>query len=195
MKFKFDTKTITGIGLLLAVEIVLQVVGNFVTIGAVSINLSLIPIVLAAILYGPVGGLILGFFCGVIVLPSAFATFLMGYNVFFTVLICLLKTSLAGFIAGLIYLPFKNKEGKGKLVGSILAAISVPIINTGLFVAGMFLFFNDYLVNASKDFASPFAFVILGLVGWNFIFELSANAVLSPTVFKITEIIKKRANQ
>ncbi len=195
MKFKLDTKTITGIGILLAIEIVLQVVGNFVAIGPISINLSLVPIVIAALLYGPWGGFILGFFCGVLVLPSGFAVMLMGYNPICTVLICLLKTSIAGFLAGLVYLPFKEKEDKLKIVGTVLAGLTVPVINTGIFVGMMLLCFQDYLQTASTGFANPFTFVILGLVSWNFIFEVVSTSVLSPTIYKIVDILKKRANQ
>ena len=51
------------LGLLLAVVVVLQYIGNFIPVVA-GINLTLIPIVVGAALLGPTGGLILGLACG-----------------------------------------------------------------------------------------------------------------------------------
>ena len=45
-------RKITGVAILLAIEIVLQTIAFLVRLGPVSLNLALIPIVIAAIVYG-----------------------------------------------------------------------------------------------------------------------------------------------
>ena len=104
MKRKFDTKAIVITGLLLALEIVLQTIGNYLQIGPANINLSLVPVVLAAVLCGPISGGILGFFNGLMALlsPSTLAVF-MPLHPFGTVLVCLLKCTLAGIGSAYIF--------------------------------------------------------------------------------------------
>lgn len=188
----FNTKNIAAVGVLTAIELTLQILGNFITFGPVSINLSLIPIAIGAIIYGPLAGAFLGAVNGVAVIfaPSTLAIF-MPINAGATIAICLLKSTIAGFVSGLVFLPFKNKN---ETVGAILASISLPIINTGLFAIGSLIFFRPFLdAVASNGFPNIFMALLLGVIGWNFIFELSANAVVSPTISRIVKIIKKRA--
>ena len=104
--FNFTAKQIAGIAVLLALVIVLQAVGGSISIGAVSLNFTLIPIVLGGILFGATVGAILGFACGVVVLIQV----IMGLNPFYlaiwandpvvTTLTCLLKTTVAGILCG-----------------------------------------------------------------------------------------------
>ena len=116
MKRSFDTKAIVITGLLLALEIVLQTIGNYLQFGAANINLSLIPVVLAAVLCGPISGGILGFFNGIMALlsPSTIA-FFMPVSPIGTVFVCLLKCTLAGVIAGFVFDVFR-KIGKNHLL-------------------------------------------------------------------------------
>ena len=190
----FTTKTIAASGVLTAVEIALQIVGNFITIGPVSINLSLIPIALGAILYGPLCGAFLGFINGltVVIAPSTLAIF-MPINPIATVFLCILKSTLAGLFAGLIYLPFKKKY---QTIGSIIAAMSVPVINTGLFAIGSMLFFQPFLngVATSLGFSNIYTALFLAVIGWNFIFEFIANSLISPALSRVVTVVNKRRN-
>ncbi len=184
----FTTRNIAATGVLTAIEIVLQILGNFITFGPVSINLCLIPIAIGAILYGPFCGAFLGLVNGVAVVfaPSTFAVF-MPINPVATVFLCLLKSTLAGLGAGLLYLPFKKKA---PFVGSIISAIILPIINTGLFCIGCLLFFRSFLNSIASGFPNIYAALIFGVVGWNFIFELTTSAIVSPGISRV--IVYKR---
>ncbi|MBQ2509866.1 MAG: ECF transporter S component, partial [Erysipelotrichaceae bacterium] len=95
------TKNITGIGILMAIVIILQLLGSFIRFGPFSISLVLIPIVVGAALYGPFAGGLLGLTFGVVVLLSGDAAPFLAVNVFGTVLTVLLKGALAGVFAGL----------------------------------------------------------------------------------------------
>ncbi len=189
-KHLISTKMITATGILTAVEIVLQIAGNFIAIGPVSINLSLIPIALGAILYGPFCGAFLGFINGLSVLfaPSTLAVF-MPINPVATIFLCILKSTLAGLFAGLIYLPFKEKR---QFVGSIIASMIVPIVNTGLFAIGSLIFFRPFLDAVAVGFPNLYAALFIGVIGWNFVFEFLVNTALSPALARVVKIMQHK---
>ena len=63
----FSAKRITGLAILLALVIVLQVFGSYFKIGATSLSFVLVPIVLAGILYGAIaGGMLKGIRLGIL---------------------------------------------------------------------------------------------------------------------------------
>lgn len=178
MNKKVTIKQIVGTGLLLALEIIFQIIGNYLQFGPVNINLSLLTIVLAAVLYGPLSGAVVGFFNGLMALlsPSTLAIF-MPISPVGTVLACLTKTTLAGLFSGLIFNLFKNKN---KILGLVLAALIVPITNTGIFVVCSLLFFRPFLESGVGDvYPNIGAFLVFGVIGLNFIFEIITTVVLS----------------
>ena len=185
MKQKFDTKTIVITGLLLALEIVFQTLGNYVQFPFLpaNINLTLVTVVLAAVWCGPLSAMILGFFNGIMALfsPSTLAIF-MPINPVATVFICLLKCTIAGLVASLIYRAF-NRVNRilGITAGVITASIAVPVINTGIFALGSILFFRPFLESGvSEAFPNIGAFLIFGVIGINFIIELATTVVVAP---------------
>ncbi|NLB48965.1 MAG: ECF transporter S component, partial [Erysipelotrichia bacterium] len=94
---KFTPQKIVLTGLLLALEILFQILSNYIQIGPVNLNLSLLAVTFAAILAGPLSGGILGFFNGILTLlsPSTIAIF-MPISLFGTVVTVLLKCTLGG---------------------------------------------------------------------------------------------------
>ena len=188
-----SVKKITGIAVLLAIEIVLQVIGNYVSLGPISLNLALIPIALGAIMYGPFAGALLGLANGVVVLfaPSTQGLFLV-YAPVGTVFTCLLKCTIAGFISGLVY---KLLSKKNDLLAVVLASLLVPVINTGLFAVASMTIIVDAVKEAQKILKATdlnyYRFLFLIFIGWNFIFEFGITAFLSPTINKVIKIIKK----
>lgn len=180
-------KKITGVGLLTALTVVLTLLGNMIAIGPVAINLSLLPIALGAIIYGPLSGLLLGVVNGVTVLLAPSTAIFLSHNVFFTIVTCLLKTGLAGLISGLIY---KLLGKVNNTLSIVLAALIVPIVNTSIFCLFVFLFFYDLLLAGQG--ANAFVYFCLTIVGWNFIFEIVSTSVLSPTLIHVAKIIRNK---
>ena len=181
MNKRITTQQIVGTGLLLALEIIFQIIGNYLQIGPVNINLSLVAVVLAAVLYGPLSGAVLGFFNGLIVLlsPSTIAIF-MPISPVGTVIACLLKCTIAGLVAGFVFKLFKNKNN---LIGLFIASILVPVINTGIFSVVCLLFFRPFLESGvSETFPNIGAFLIFGVIGINFIVEIISTVALSTPV-------------
>ena len=181
------TQKIVGIGLFTAIIVALQLLAASIKFGPFSITLVLAPIVIGAALYGIGAGAWLGVAFGVSVLISGDAAAFMTINPAGTVVTVLLKGMLAGLIAGLIY---KELESKNKTVAVILAGIACPIVNTGIFLAGCYLFFQEWLVSVFGT--TGFATVVTGLVSVNFAVELGINMVLASVIVRVIDIGKKQ---
>ena len=185
------TQNIVRIALLSAIVVTIQLLFSNLTIGPVTLSFTLIPIVIAGTLISPVAGLIVGAVSGITtfiqVLTSAnvFYVFLIGTNPLATALICLTKTSAAGYLSGLFY-RLITKSTKKRTLGAVVSAAACPIINTGIFCLGMFTFFANALMTDSvfgaDASAGLVAFVFIGLAGINFVVELILNLVLCPVI-------------
>lgn len=181
------TQKIVGIGLFTAIIVALQLLAASIKFGPFSITLVLAPIVIGAALYGIGAGAWLGVAFGVSVLISGDSAAFMTINPAGTVVTVLLKGMLAGLVAGLIY---KALEKKNKTVAVVLAGIACPIVNTGIFLAGCYLFFQEWLVSVFGT--TGFATVVTGLVSFNFAVELGINMVLASVIVRIIDIGKKQ---
>ncbi|WP_454969907.1 ECF transporter S component [Eubacterium sp.] len=181
------TQKIVGIGLFTAIIVALQLLAASIKFGPFSITLVLAPIVIGAALYGIGAGAWLGLAFGVSVLISGDAAAFMTINPAGTVATVLLKGMLAGLVAGLIY---KALESKNKTVAVVLAGIACPIVNTGIFLAGCYLFFQEWLVSVFGT--TGFATVVTGLVSVNFAVELGINMVLASVIVRVIDIGKKQ---
>lgn len=183
-------KKIVGIAIFMCLVVVLQLFSNYVTFGPVSITLALIPIVVGAIIYGPVAGFILGSFCGLTVFfaPGTIALF-WPYGIIKTFVLCILKTGLAGLCAGFIY---KFLSSNNKKLAVVLSSISVPIVNTGLFAIGALWLYNDLLVSFCPEGQSVLVYLLVGFIGVNFIIEFFVNSILSPVVLRLVNIAKDK---
>ena len=181
------TQKIVGIGLFTAIVVALQLLAASIKFGPFSITLVLAPIVIGAALYGVGAGAWLGVAFGLSVLISGDAAAFMTINPAGTVITVLLKGMLAGLAAGLIY---KTLEKTNKTVAVVLAGIACPIVNTGIFLAGCYLFFQEWLVSVFGT--TGFATVVTGLVSVNFAVELGINMVLASVIVRVIDIGKKQ---
>ncbi|MCD7772602.1 MAG: ECF transporter S component [Ruminococcus sp.] len=185
------TNKIVGLGLLTAIVVVLQVLAVAIRpSGVFNISLVLVPIVVGAALYGWKAGTWLGFVFGVVVVLTDASAFL-AVNIPGTIITCLLKGMLAGLASGLVYLLFAKKS---RFVAAVVAAIVCPIVNTGVFLLGCVVFFMDTINEwaATTGYENAGAYMIIALVGVNFIIEMAVNIVLSSAIVKIVDIQTKR---
>ena len=188
-KRSMAVRTLTGVAILTAIVIVLQLLGQFIRFGPFSVSLVLVPIVIGAALYGPWAGCWLGFVFGVVVLLQPDTGFFLNFNPFATIIVCLIKGAAAGLCAGLVYKAFEKVNA---YLAVILAAIVCPIVNSGLFFIGSVLFFIPLIEEAfSLEAGQGIKFVIVGMIGLNFIFEMIFNIVLSPVILRLIRLVKK----
>lgn len=183
-KNAMSTKMLVMYALLTAIVVVLQLMGSFVRFGVFSVSLVLVPIVIGAALCGMKAGAWLGFVFGCAVLLSGDAGAFLAVNVPGTIATVLVKGTLAGLVAGLVY---KALEHKNLYVAVIAAAIVCPVVNTGIFLVGCKLFFMEIITTWAGG-ADVATYIITVLVGGNFLFELGANAILSPAIVRILKI-------
>lgn len=187
LKGKINTNTIIGLGLLTAIVVVMQFISMGLRFGTFSITLTLIPIVVGSALYGWGSGAWLGFVFGVTVLLTGDANLFLAVNIPGTIITVILKGALAGAAAGFVY---KLISKKNQIVAVIVSAIVAPVVNTGIFVLGSYVFFFDYLSGLAEG-TNLFVFILVGLVGINFFIELGINLVLNPAILQIIRIGKR----
>ncbi len=190
---KLDVRRLTLGAMLTALVVVLQLVGSFIRFGPFSISLVLIPIVIGAATCGPYIGAWLGLVFGVVVLASGDAAFFLQFNAPATVLVVLLKGVAGGFAAGMTYRAVSKWN---ELAAVIISAVACPLANTGIFLIGCFLFFQEAVavLAAGAGFTgSVTAFMFVGLAGFNFLFEMGFNLILSPVVVRLLNIRRKQA--
>ena len=182
-----QTKTLVGIGILTAIVIVLQAMALGIRFGTFSITLVLVPIVVGAALYGWKAGAWLGFVFGVVVLFTDSTAFLT-ISVPGTVITVLLKGTLAGLTAGVVYKLLVNKN---HWLAVIASAIVCPIVNTGIFLLGCSVFFLDTIRTWGEGagFESVGTYMIVGFVGINFLIEMGVNIVLSSAIVRILDVV------
>ena len=189
----FSAKNVTVLAILLALVIVLQALGGTINIGVVSLNFTLIPIVLGAIVLGPWAGAFLGLACGIVILiqviiaPAGFYFIIWSNSPFVTTMICLVKTTVAGLVAGFL---FEWLEKKNKYVAVFVASGIVPILNTGLFILGCLCMWNT--VGLMANGTNVFVFILVSLVTFNFFVEFGINLLVSPGIHTVYKVVEKR---
>lgn len=193
-----SVRRMTGMSLMAAIIAVLTVLGNFVRFGPFPITLALAPIIIGAAMYGAGAGAILGGVFGLVTLISGLAgwdggtvIYLMGIAPFACILVCVGKGVAAGWCAGLVYSAI---EKKNRHVGVVAAGIVCPVVNTGVFIIGMLLFFTSALESWASGQGLMY-YVIFGLTGVNFLVELAVNLVLSSGITAIIKYAKGRKSE
>ena len=178
-------------GILTAIVIVFQFIGASIKFGTFSVSLVLIPIVIGAALGGKWVSAWLGFAFGVVVLLSGDASAFIAIDPIGTVITVILKGALAGFVGGIIFEALKKINTYFAVVAS---AVLVPVTNTGIFLLGCRLFFFETIKEwgIGLGFENTATYMIVGLVGVNFIFELAINIVLAPTVVGVVKTLSKK---
>ena len=179
----------------MAVLIAIMIVFSFMSInigGGFVITLIGVPVAIAATLYGPYVGAIMGFVWGTISIIQgvtgydASGPILMAYSPFGLVVTCYIPRILCGGVTGLVAALNKKWDKKG-FVTSLCSAALVPVLNTSLFLScylGYFLnsdgvqsFLNSCVTKYGFDPNNLFLFLVFGF-GLNFILELAVNLVV-----------------
>ncbi len=191
-KTKVNVRNLVLLGILSAIVILLQMLGAVIRFGPFSISLVLIPIVIGAALIGIYAGVWLGIVFGAVVLLSGDASAFLAINPAASVLIVMLRGILAGFTAGLLY---KLISSKSRTAAAIVAGAACPIVNTGIFIIGMYIFFLPTIQEwgIAAGFADATAYLFLGMAGFNFLFEFGLNLILSPVIIRLIQYGRRRA--
>lgn len=177
-KKAMSTKNLVMYAVLTAITFVLQYVSMFIRTGTFSITLSLVPIVIGAAILGIRGGMWLGLVFGFAVLVSGDANPFLALSVPGTIITVLVKGAMSGLCAGII---FKSLKSKNTTLAVALSAVSCPIVNTGVFIIGVFVFFLKYFLTDGMTIPA----LIFSFIGVNFFIELAVNIILCPTIVRL----------
>lgn len=190
------TLRMVRIALLMALEVVLTLL--YIPIGTLNLNFGLVPIVVAAIFMGPLAGGIVGCVSGIVTATQVFTVpnivyeLLIIENPIAACVLCLLKTVAAGVVVGLIF-KVMCKVSKYFVLNTTVASLTCPIVNTGIFAAGMLTVFGEGLMNhsiISTWGVGLIGIVFVGLIGVNFFVELIVTAIVSPALCKTLQAAK-----
>lgn len=180
------------LALLAALVIVLQTVASNIKVGPIPITLTLVPIVIGAVLYGPGAGALLGATFGLVTAVAGLTGYDAGTQALiqaspvWTILTCFVKATAAGWVAGLVYRALRKKQ----TLGCFLAAMSAPVVNTGIFLLAMTTVLRSSL-EAWAGGTDMVYYVFVVLTGVNFLVEFGVNAVLSAAIVRIVKAVAK----
>lgn len=188
---RMSTETLVLAAVMTSLVIILQFMGTFIRLGPFQCSLVLMPIVVGAALCGTKVSAWLGFVFGMVVLLNGDAAAFLTVNAIGTIITVLLKGTLCGLYAGLVYDLLKNKN---IYLAVFSAAIICPIVNTLVFLGGCYIFFFDTIEawGLAAGFGNTIEYMTVGLVGANFLFELITNIVLAPIILRILNLRKKK---
>ncbi len=213
MKTNKKVLKLVQLALLVALVVVLQMLGSFIKIGPLPMSFVLVPIVIGAFLLGWKEGAFLGLAFGIITMLmgilgiDGFSMILWQLHPFWFVVVCLLKAVATGLGAGLIYKGLNKALGEKRIIlTTVIASISAPIINTGIFVLGMILFYFNDMGTVQMELAKmagtelitvtpALEFIFLVLAGFNFVGEFLVNLVVSPAIVRIVAVVGKKLSK
>ena len=201
MKNKERIQKLVILALLIALAIVLQAIATFTPVSTYALPLGLIPVAVAAVLYGTFAGGLVGFLWGVYILifdPSC-STFYNWpgnkavLNVIYTITAVAVRGFIAGFVAGLIYklgmrivnVKSNKKNAAAKIaeesVVMIIASLAMVFVNALVFYSVLILLFK--LNGFAKFFSVNFAIMVV------------LSIITAPIIARICLITEQQLNQ
>lgn len=204
MKKSKNTKFITLMGVLLAIEIIMAFTPlGFVPLGFTKATTIHIPVVIGAIFLGPLAGTILGGAFGILsiiintVSPaltsfvfSPFITIGGAQGNIWSLVIALVPRMLIGIVAYYSY-KWVSKIDKTKVIAYATAGVVGSLTNTVLVMSGIYIFFGQQYAAAKEVTFEALFGVIMGIIGINGIPEAIVAAIIVTLVCKVLKSVFK----
>ena len=186
---KLDVRALAIMGLMTALLILFSFtpIGT-IPIGPLSITLNIIPVAIAAIALGPLGGLAMGCVFGIlsflqclgIGVPSGMGITLFSINPFLAFIQRFIPRALDGLLVGLIFRALEKKPGFRP--ACFIAGFCSAFLNTLFFMSALVLLFGhtEYVQGLMEKTGSHnfLVFTVL-FVGINAVVEMLASTVIS----------------
>lgn len=191
VKTRFSVRQMTMVGMLSAISIFLGLSGlGFIPIPPVKATIMHIPVIIGAIVEGPIVGCLVGLVFGLFSMYQAFTTPLPTSFIFWNPIIALVPRILIGVVAYYVYVILKNKVKKQSISIGI-AAICATLINTiGVLGLTYLIYLDKYSATIGIDKA--IAGATIGMIGvTNGIPEAIVSAVISiPIIITVLKMKK-----
>ena len=186
MNKKLDVRALAILGLMTALLILFSFtpIGT-IPIGPLSITLNVIPIAMAAIALGPVGGLAMGCVFGLLSflqcigvgIPSSMGAVLFSIDPFLAFIQRFIPRALDGFLVGLIFRALAKKPGPRP--ACFIAGFCSAFLNTAFFMSALVLLFGqtEYVQGLMKG--RSFLVFVCAFVGVNAVVEMVVCTIIS----------------
>lgn len=158
---------------------------GYIPVGPLSLTIIPVTVIIAAIVFGPVNGAIVGGVWGIITFIRAFVapTSPLAPLIFTNPLISVLPRILIGVIAGLAYHSLK-KSKVGASWSMRIAALLGAMTNTFLVLGMTYFFYKEPYANAMNMNVSEVLPAILYILVTNGIAEAVLAAIIAPLIAK-----------
>jgi uncharacterized membrane protein len=191
IKSRFSVRQMTMVGMLSAISIFLGLTGlGFIPIPPVKATIMHIPVIIGAIVEGPMVGALVGLVFGLFSMYQAFTTPLPTSFIFWNPIIALVPRILIGVVAYYVYTFFKNKIKKQSInIG--IAAICATLTNTiGVLGLTYLIYLDKY--SATIGINKAIAGTTIGMIGvTNGIPEAIVSAIISiPIIITVLKMKK-----
>ena len=197
---KKTTLFLVQIAVLIAILLVMSFTPfGYLNVGPLSIALVTIPVVIGAMILGPLGGFIMGTAFGLTSFMqcfgmSAFGTMLFSIHPFYAFIVCVPTRMLMGWLTGVIFKALR-KIDKTRTWCYFVSGLCGAVLNTLFFMTALVLFFyhTDYIQGfvTALEAKSVLAFVV-GFVGLNGLVEWPACAIIGGGIAKILSKVIRR---
>jgi uncharacterized membrane protein len=187
MNKKVDTKKLALFGLLTALVVVITPLN--IPVGALSMSMAMIPVAIAAIALGPVGGAVIGAVWGVCSFLQCFAGILgvspMGVFTFeispvLTFVQRFVPRLLDGLLLGYIFKGIKKASNVH--VACLVTGFCSAFLNTVFFMTALVLLFGNTEYMQNMIGGQNVILFICGFVGINAVFEMIASTIITGAV-------------
>lgn len=191
-KLTVKVKDLVLMGIITALLVVFSMLPiGTIPIGPLSVSLNVIPVAIAAVAMGPVGGAVAGGIFGIlsflqcfgIGIPSGMGIVLVGINPFLAFVQRFVPRVLDGLLVGFIFRAVSKRTNP--YFASALTGFCSALFNTVFFMGALMLLFGntDYIkgLMADKGTENVFLFICL-FVGVNAILEMAASTIVTGAV-------------
>ncbi len=189
MKTKERTTRLVILGLLIAVLLVMSYTPlGYCNIGPLAISLNVIPVAIAAVTLGPVGGLIVGAVFGLTSFlqcigiggTSQMGVMLFSINPFFAFIQRFIPRVLDGFLIGVIFNALKQKTNP--YIASTITGFLSAFFNTAFFMSALVLLFGNTEYMQEIIAGKNIIVFICTFVGINAVVEMLTSTIVTGAV-------------
>ena len=181
-----STRFLVQLAVLIALELLLEITGlGYIKAGLLEFTIMQVPVIIGAIVLGPVAGGILGTVFGLTSFwecfgKSAFGAALLGISPVATFVVCVIPRLLMGLLCGLLHSLISRRRRSLARCG--IAGLCGALLNTILFMGTlMVLFGRSEYIRGLQGTANAFAFV-LAMVGVQGILEAIICCILGAAI-------------
>ena len=197
---KFGTRQMVTTAMLCAILLVMSFTPlGYLNIGLLAISFNMIPVAIAAITLGPVGGMILGGLFGITSFlqcmgiggTSAMGVVLFEIDPFLAFVQRFIPRLLAGLISGFIYDGVK-KISNGT-VACFVTGFAAALLNTVLFMSALVILFGNTAYVQGLIAGRNVIVFICTFVGVNAIVEMIADSAIVGAVGRVlAKVVNRR---